>query len=173
MLYINYGSDWRCFPRKSKQFVSYCWINIRGQRKSSKNFVQGTKSTKFHRRKMIKKQHQTILEAGSCKAACCLRTPSVHRLAVINHYVENPRQSLIRGAICIDISVYLFDLLWKLLEWNITSKFAKSVLFSGQVVFYLDVGIIIHKVSHLSVNDDPQWLIEILFNSTNTMIRLL
>ena len=65
--------------------------------------------------KMIKKWHQTFLKTGSSKA-CRIETRNVDRVAVINHYLENPRQSLRRGAACLDIPVFAVRSGFKTLE---------------------------------------------------------
>ena len=54
---------------------------------------------------MVQKRQQTILETRSCESACRNRTQTIDRGAVINHYEENPRHSLRKGAACLDITV--------------------------------------------------------------------
>ena len=55
--------------------------------------------------KIIKKWHQTLLEIGSWEAVRRIQTPTVERVVVINHYMDNLRQPLKRVAACFDISV--------------------------------------------------------------------
>ena len=55
---------------------------------------------------MLNKWCQTFLETGSCEATRCIRAPTVDRIAVINHYVENLRQSLRRETVCLEIFIF-------------------------------------------------------------------
>ena len=96
-------------------------MNTRAQRKSRESVLQGTESMKLHQAGRCSRNWINFWIPDSAKQlAASENSLSTELLLLTISYVENSRQLLTRGVMCLDIPVFAVWSPINILEWNVT-----------------------------------------------------